>query len=60
MANRFIQSRVIQKLFMDTYINAGSQIDGLDSIAGIFSAKKLFSFALLGIFPLPARKLLTI
>jgi uncharacterized membrane protein YdjX (TVP38/TMEM64 family)/Fe-S oxidoreductase len=42
------------------YVNAGSQIAGLDSIAGIFSAKVLFSFALLGIFPLLARKLLTI
>lgn len=42
------------------YVNAGSQIASLDSVAGIFSAKLLFSFALLGIFPLLARKLLAI
>jgi uncharacterized membrane protein YdjX (TVP38/TMEM64 family)/Fe-S oxidoreductase len=40
------------------YVNAGSQIAALDSISGIFSAKLLFSFVLLGIFPLLTRKLL--
>lgn len=42
------------------YVNAGSQIANLDSVAGIFSAKVLSSFALLGIFPLIARKLTTV
>lgn len=42
------------------YVNAGSQIAGLDSVTGIFSAKILLSFALLGIFPLLARKLLLV
>ncbi len=41
------------------YVNAGNQIAALDSIAGIFSAKLLFSFALLGIFPFITSKLLT-
>lgn len=33
------------------YVNAGTQLAGLDSLSGILSAPILLSFALLGIFP---------
>ncbi|MFO1430006.1 MAG: FAD-dependent oxidoreductase [Candidatus Competibacteraceae bacterium] len=38
------------------YVNAGTQIAGVESLRGILSPKLLFSFALLGLFPLLARK----
>jgi dihydrolipoamide dehydrogenase len=38
------------------YVNAGTQIAQLDSLAGILSPPILLSFALLGIFPLIAKK----
>ncbi len=37
------------------YVNAGTQLARLDSAAGILSPGLIFSFALLGIFPLAAR-----
>lgn len=37
------------------YVNAGTQLGQLDSLAGIVSAPLLISFALLGVFPLLAR-----
>jgi pyruvate/2-oxoglutarate dehydrogenase complex dihydrolipoamide dehydrogenase (E3) component/uncharacterized membrane protein YdjX (TVP38/TMEM64 family) len=40
------------------YINAGTQLAGLESLAGIMSPSLLLSFALLGIFPINARKVL--
>ncbi len=39
------------------YVNAGTQIAGIDSLDGILSPGLLASFALLGIFPLLAKKL---
>ena len=39
------------------YINAGTQLSRLDSIAGIVSPAMLVSFALLGLFPLAAKKI---
>jgi len=39
------------------YINAGTQLAQLDSLAGILSPGLLLSFALLGIFPLLAKKI---
>ena len=39
------------------YVNAGTQLARLDSLSGILSPGLLGSFALLGIFPLLARKL---
>ncbi|MCM2308703.1 MAG: FAD-dependent oxidoreductase [Sulfuritalea sp.] len=39
------------------YVNAGTQLAGLESLSGIVSPGLLFSFALLGIFPLIAKKL---
>jgi uncharacterized membrane protein YdjX (TVP38/TMEM64 family) len=38
------------------YINAGTQLGRLESVSGILSPELLFSFALLGIFPLLAKK----
>jgi len=40
------------------YVNAGTQLARLDSLAGILSPSLLASFALLGVFPLLARKLI--
>ncbi len=39
------------------YVNAGTQLAQLDSLAGILSPGLLISFALLGLFPLIAKKL---
>ena len=38
------------------YLNAGTQLGQLESVSGIFSPGLLFSFALLGLFPLAAKK----
>lgn len=38
------------------YVNAGTQVAQLDSLSGILSLEILGSFALLGLFPLVARK----
>ncbi|WP_069472388.1 dihydrolipoyl dehydrogenase [Candidatus Marithrix sp. Canyon 246] len=38
------------------YVNAGTQIAQLDSLAGIVSPEIILSFALLGVFPLIAKK----
>ncbi|GBE13574.1 TVP38/TMEM64 family inner membrane protein YdjZ [bacterium BMS3Bbin14] len=40
------------------YVNAGRKLAELDGLSGIFSPGLLISFALLGLFPLVARKLL--
>jgi len=40
------------------YVNAGTQIAQLESLSGILSPSLIFSFALLGIFPLIAKKIL--
>ena len=42
------------------FINAGTQLAQLDSLSGILSPTLLLSFLLLGIFPLLAKKLLSI
>jgi len=39
------------------YVNAGSQLASIDSVSGILSPSLLLSFALLGLFPLLAKKL---
>jgi len=39
------------------YVNAGTQLAKIESAKGIISPELLFSFALLGIFPLVAKKL---
>lgn len=40
------------------FVNAGTQLAKLDSLSGILSPGLIFSFVLLGIFPLIAKKLL--
>ena len=40
------------------YVNAGTQLGELESVSGILSPGLIFSFALLGIFPLVAKKLM--
>lgn len=40
------------------YVNAGTQLAQIDSLAGILSPALLLSFVLLGLFPLLAKKLL--
>lgn len=42
------------------YVNAGTQIGQLESAAGILSPAIVFSFALLGIFPLVAKKVINV
>jgi len=41
------------------YVNAGTQIAHIDSLQGILSPGLIFSFTLLGLFPLLAKKLIT-
>ncbi|MCW8905237.1 FAD-dependent oxidoreductase [Sedimenticola sp.] len=40
------------------YVNAGTQLAGIDSLSGILSPGLIFSFVLLGVFPIIARKIL--
>ncbi len=42
------------------YVNAGTQLAQLDSLSGILSPSLLLSFALLGAFPLIAKKILSV
>jgi len=42
------------------FVNAGTQLAKIDSLSGILSPKLLFSFALLGIFPLIAKKIVDV
>ena len=42
------------------FVNAGTQLAKIDSLAGILSPALLFSFALLGIFPLIAKKVIDV
>jgi dihydrolipoamide dehydrogenase len=42
------------------YVNAGTQIGKLESIQGILSPELIFSFALLGFFPLMAKKIISL
>ncbi len=42
------------------YVNAGTQLASLDSISGILSPAIIFSFVLLGLFPLLAKRLVSL
>ena len=42
------------------YINAGKEIAGIDSLSGILSPGLIFSFVLLGFFPIITKKLLAL
>jgi pyruvate/2-oxoglutarate dehydrogenase complex dihydrolipoamide dehydrogenase (E3) component/uncharacterized membrane protein YdjX (TVP38/TMEM64 family) len=59
--------RVLQYIFVSqigmlpgtiVYVNAGDQIAGIESLKGILSPSLLLSFALLGLFPLIAKKII--
>jgi len=39
-------------------VNAGKQLATIESLAGILSPEVIFSFALLGLFPLISKKLM--
>jgi pyruvate/2-oxoglutarate dehydrogenase complex dihydrolipoamide dehydrogenase (E3) component/uncharacterized membrane protein YdjX (TVP38/TMEM64 family) len=41
------------------YVNAGTQLAKIDSLGGILSPNILFAFALLGVFPMVAKKIMT-
>jgi len=41
------------------YVNAGTQLAKIDSLSGILSPGLIFSFVLLGVFPLIAKKILS-
>ena len=42
------------------YVNAGTQLAQLESLSGVLSPSLVFSFALLGLFPLISKKLLAL
>ncbi len=42
------------------YVNAGTQIAGIESLSGILSPGLILSFVVLGIFPLAAKKLVSL
>jgi uncharacterized membrane protein YdjX (TVP38/TMEM64 family) len=42
------------------YVNAGKELADIDSVSGIFTPGLLFSFALLGIFPVVVKKAISI
>jgi uncharacterized membrane protein YdjX (TVP38/TMEM64 family) len=42
------------------YVNAGKEIAKIDTLSGILSPELILSFALLGIFPLVTKKILTV
>lgn len=55
----FVVSQVGMLAGTIVYVNAGLQIGNLNSLSGILSVKLLGSFALLGIFPLIAKKIIS-
>ena len=54
----FIVSQIGMLAGTIVYVNAGLQIGSINSLSGILSFKLILSFALLGIFPLIAKKLI--
>ncbi|MEJ1365483.1 MAG: FAD-dependent oxidoreductase, partial [Candidatus Sedimenticola sp. (ex Thyasira tokunagai)] len=53
-------SQVGMLLGTAVFINAGTELAKLDSLSGILSPSLIFSFILLGVFPLMAKKLLAV
>ena len=56
----FLVSQVGMLAGTAVYVNAGTQLATLDSISGILSPGIIFSFVLLGLFPLIAKRLVSI
>jgi uncharacterized membrane protein YdjX (TVP38/TMEM64 family) len=42
------------------YVNAGKELAKIESLSGIFSPGLIISFAVLGIFPITAKKILSL
>jgi hypothetical protein len=40
------------------YVNAGKELARIDSMSGILSARLIFSFILLGVFPIIVKKVI--
>lgn len=59
-ATFYIVSQLGMLLGTAVYVNAGTQLAQIDSLAGIVSPGLLLSFALLGIFPLIAKKIIDV
>jgi len=55
----FIVSQIGMLAGTIVYVNAGLQLGNIESLSGILSLKLMGSFALLGIFPLIAKKVVT-
>lgn len=55
----FVVSQLGMLLGTMVYVNAGTQLGQLNSLTGIMSPGLIFSFMLLGIFPLLAKRLIT-
>lgn len=56
----FIVSQIGMLAGTVVYVNAGLQLGNINSLSGILSLKLMSSFALLGIFPLAAKKIVNI
>ena len=56
----FIVSQIGMLAGTIVYVNAGLQLGNIDSLSGILSFKLMGSFALLGIFPLIAKKIVNL
>lgn len=54
----YIVSQIGMLLGTVVYVNAGTQLAKIDSLSGILSPGLILSFALLGIFPLIAKKII--
>ena len=59
-ATYFLVSQIGMLAGTIVYVNAGTQIANIDSLSGILSPGLLLSFVLLGVFPLIAKKAVTI
>ena len=57
-ATFYLVSQAGMLLGTAVYVNAGTQLAQVESLSGILSPELLLSFALLGIFPIVAKKLL--
>lgn len=55
----FVVSQIGMLAGTIVYVNAGLQLGSIDSLSGILSFKLMGSFALLGIFPLIAKKIVS-
>jgi dihydrolipoamide dehydrogenase len=55
----FVVSQVGMLLGTMVYVNAGTQLGQLNSLSGIMSPGLIFSFMLLGVFPLLAKRITT-